>query len=128
MTAPQQCPCNSQKEYSECCGKIHQDPKNAASAEQLMRARYSAFVRQEIDFIYNTFHPTTRRFQNKKDIAIWAQENKWMQLEIVQSSTHTVEFKAHFLDMDGQVQIHHEKSTFKQQQNCWYYVDGKIMQ
>lgn len=128
MTAPQQCPCNSQKEYSECCGKIHQDPKNAASAEQLMRARYSAFVRQEIDFIYNTFHPTTRRFQNKKDIAIWAQENKWMQLEIVQSSTHTVEFKAHFLDMDGQVQIHHEKSTFKQQQNYWYYVDGKIMQ
>ena len=128
MITPQPCPCNSHKEYSECCGKIHEDPKNATTAEELMRARYSAFVLHQIDFIYNTFHPATRRFQNKKDITIWAQENKWMQLEIVQSSTQTVEFKAHFVDRDGQVQIHHEKSTFKQQQNCWYYVDGKIMQ
>lgn len=121
------CPCNSNKEYEVCCEEVHKNPKTASSAEDLMRARYAAFVLQEIEFIYDTFHPNTRRFQQKRDIANWALESKWMQLEIVESKTNTVEFKAHYMDTEGNIHVHHEKSTFRQVQKVWYYVDGKIM-
>ncbi len=90
-----------------------------------MRARYSAFAVRDIDFLYNTFHPTTRRFQNKHAIQQWAQENKWMQLNILKATFATVEFEAHYLDSTMELQIHREKSTFKQQGNLWYYVDGQ---
>lgn len=34
----------------KCCGKIHKDPKAyaAASAEQVVRARYSAYSKREV--------------------------------------------------------------------------------
>lgn len=129
MTIPKQenCPCGNPKDYTECCGRIHTDLRNANTAEELMRARYCAFVKHNIEFIYNTFHPSTRRFQNKKEIELWAKQSKWMQLEIICATTNTVEFKAHYLDATPEIQIHHEKSTFKQFQHCWYYVDGRIL-
>lgn len=120
------CPCGSSHEYSACCELIHLNQATAETAEQLMRARYSAFVLQEIDFLYASFHPTTRRFQNKNEIQAWATQNKWMQLEIIKTTTNTVEFKAHYLDTDFIPQVHHEKSNFKQLQNIWYYVDGRL--
>ena len=118
------CPCNSSLEYSNCCEIIHNDLSKAQTAESLMRARYSAFSLHLIDFLYNTFHPDTRRFQSKKEIENWAKENKWMQLEIIKYTTNTVEFKTHYLDRDLQTHIHHEKSNFKLFQNKWYYYDG----
>ncbi len=121
----QLCPCGSGNPYSACCQQIHLSHANATTAEALMRARYSAFVVQHIDFLYSTFHPSTRRFQNKQAIGQWARENKWMQLTILKSTPHTVEFEAHYLDPQMEVQVHHEKSTFKKQGDLWYYVDGR---
>jgi len=118
------CPCCSGSAFSECCQLIHLSPAKAQTAEALMRARYSAFATADIDFLYNTYHPTTRRFQNKNSIQQWAMENKWMQLVILKSTIHTVEFEAHYLDANMEVQVHHEKSTFKKQGELWYYVDG----
>lgn len=119
------CPCGSGAPFGECCLQIHHTHAKAITAEALMRARYSAFVVGNIDFLYNTFHPTTRRFQNKNAIEQWAKENKWMQLSILKATFSTVEFEAYYLDTTMEVQMHHEKSTFKQQGNLWYYVDGR---
>lgn len=119
------CPCGSDKTFEDCCKQIHLAHEKASTAESLMRARYSAFVVQDIDFLYNTFHPSTRKFQNKNAIRQWAQENKWMQLEIIHSTFQTVEFKAHYLDLTMAVQIHHEKSSFKKNRSLWYYFDGQ---
>lgn len=122
-----QCPCNSNNSFNECCEVIHKDLSKATTAEKLMRARYSAFSVKNIDFIYNTFHPTTRRFQSKKSIEDWANETKWFQLEIIKSSANIVEFKAHYLDINMENHIHHEKSNFKKgSDNNWYYVDGVL--
>jgi uncharacterized protein YchJ len=68
----QLCPCGSGNTYGECCQQIHRFHAKATTAEALMRARYSAFVTQQIDFLYDTFHPSTRRFQNKQAIGQWA--------------------------------------------------------
>ncbi|MDM1293147.1 zinc chelation protein SecC [Sphingobacterium sp. N143] len=119
------CPCGSGNSFGACCKAIHISHAAAAGAEQLMRARYSAFVVRNIDFLYNTFHPSTRRFQDKNAIRKWSVENKWMQLHILKTTFQTVEFEAHYLNTEMEVQIHHEKSTFKKLGNLWYYVDGK---
>lgn len=120
------CPCGSTLTFTACCEIVHKNPKEAKSAEMLMRARYSAFTLHNIDFIYQTFHPSTRRYQSLGDIKQWAIENKWMNLEILNSTVNTVEFKAHYLDVNLNPEIHHEKSNFKQIDDTWYYVDGKL--
>ncbi|UIR57249.1 zinc chelation protein SecC [Sphingobacterium sp. SRCM116780] len=121
------CPCGHLLPYSDCCQKVHLDQKQATSAEQLMRARYAAFVVGNINFLYASFHPATRRFQNKKHIEAWAKESKWMQLHILRSTVNVVEFEAHYLDSQLNLQIHHERSNFKEIQGIWYYVDGKLL-
>ena len=119
------CPCGSGSSYGDCCRQVHLSHAKANTAEKLMRARYSAFVVHDVDFLYDTFHPSTRRFQNKNAIRRWALENKWIQLSILRSTPQTEEFEAHYLDSTMEIQIHHEKSIFKQQSNLWYYVDGR---
>lgn len=127
MSKHEICPCGSEKTYNDCCNIIHKDLPKASSAEELMRARYTGYVTQNIDFIYNTFHVTSRKFQDKKEIEIWAKECKWMFLEIIKSTVNTVEFKAHYIDSLMNTQVHHEKSTFKKVQDSWYYLDGVIL-
>lgn len=121
------CPCGSGQTYAVCCAPVHAQPAAALTAEALMRARYCAFAKGLIDFLYDTYHPQVRRFQQKAAIAQWASENKWMQLEIVHATLSTVEFKAHYLNLAGEVEIHHEKSTFKQLGKSWYYADGRLL-
>lgn len=60
--ALEKCPCGSGSEYSKCCGKIHLDVNayKAATAEQVVRARYSAYAKKQVKFfgvipaIFNT--------------------------------------------------------------------------
>ncbi len=122
----QLCPCGSTLSYQNCCNRIHQDQKLAETAEQLMRSRYAAFCLRLIDFLYDSFHPQTRRFQKKSEIEQWAKENNWQELQIVKSTTSTVEFKAYYMDLRGELHIHHEKSNFKQLNGIWYYYDGQL--
>ena len=121
------CFCGSTLSYTDCCKIIHQDPKSANSAEQLMRARYSAFTLNLVNFLFDTFHPQTRRFQKKSEIEQWSKENQWMGLQIIKVTENTVEFIAKYLDSNNTEQSHHEKSRFQRVQNIWYYVDGKIV-
>ena len=37
-----------------------------------------------------------------------------------------VEFKASFIDKNGKLQIHHERSNFLKEEENWFYVDGII--
>ena len=121
------CYCGSEKSYQECCEIRHHDLKTVENAEQLMRARYSAFCLGLIDFLYQSFHPSSRRFQKKTEIAQWSKENQWVGLEVLKATENTVEFKARFIAHDTVAYVHHEKSRFQKLQGTWYYVDGKII-
>ena len=44
------CPCGSAKPYSQCCEPLIRGER-ALTPEALMRARYSAYVNTEVDFI-----------------------------------------------------------------------------
>lgn len=118
------CPCGNDTTFASCCETIHLDLSKAETAEQLMRARYAAFVVKNINFLYNTFHPNIRRYQSKKEIEQWAVENRWLKLEILKASKHKVEFKAYYLNPQQATVVHHEKSTFEMLNDTWFYVDG----
>ena len=54
------CPCGSGLPLTECCGRLHDGTATAATAEQLMRSRYSAFVLRDAGYLLDTWHPSTR--------------------------------------------------------------------
>ena len=46
------CPCGSGKKYGECCEPIIKGTVKAPNAEACMRARYTSYVKGEIDYIH----------------------------------------------------------------------------
>ena len=53
------CPCGLGNSYETCCGPIHGGAR-AATALQVMRARYSAFAVGREDYLLASWHPDTR--------------------------------------------------------------------
>ena len=120
------CYCGNNVSFQNCCEPYIKGIKNAPTAETLMRSRYSAFATGAADYLVNTTHISKRRFHNKKDILDWSQANKWLKLEVQASTENTVTFKAYYLDENLKAQVHYEHSTFKLENEKWFYVDGEF--
>ncbi|MCY1563138.1 hypothetical protein D9M68_1006260 [compost metagenome] len=100
--------------------------QKAPSALALMRSRYSAYATHNADYLMETTYVSERKYYSKPEILRWAVSNKWQKLEILSFTENTVEFKAYFLDSDNKPQMHYEFTTFKFENDAWYYVDGKF--
>ena len=122
----QLCYCNSEKVFENCCQPIILGLKNATSAVECMRSRYSAYVLGEVDYLLNSTFPSQRKYYSKSEIKAWSQENTWLKLEIIVSSLDVVEFKAYYLDAANKQIIHHEKSKFKKENEFWYFYSGEV--
>lgn len=120
------CYCGSHKTFQDCCEPIIKGNQKAATAEYLMRSRYSAYATHQADYLLETTHISERKYYSKSEILNWATSNEWLQLEIMNATENTVEFKAYFLDNKLEKQIHHEFSTFKLENGNWFYVDGQF--
>lgn len=74
--AAEDCPCGSGLGYMKCCGKVHKDSKAYAdaTAEQVVRARYSAYAKREVDFIVGSTHQLNKNFMS--DIQHWKDQIK----------------------------------------------------
>src|ERR1700685_675698 len=55
------CPCGSGKAFLECCGPILSGKRKAATAEELMRARFTAHATRDFAFVHRTYRPTSRQ-------------------------------------------------------------------
>ena len=123
--APRRCPCGTGLTYAECCGRLHDGTASAATAEQLMRSRYSAFAVGDPAYLLATWHPRTRPASLDLD-----PEVRWTGLEILATTggsmlapEGTVEFRASYrLASGGGAQ--HEDSRFVREGGRWYYLDG----
>lgn len=118
------CYCGSSKTFENCCKIYIKGIQKPATAEGLMRSRYSAFATGEADYLLATTHSSTRKFHKKSDILAWSKSNQWIKLEVIASTETTVTFKAYYLDYQFKAQIHHEHSTFTFENGTWFYVDG----
>ncbi|MBN1908042.1 MAG: YchJ family protein [Deltaproteobacteria bacterium] len=128
----EKCPCASGKSYDECCGPFLQGAKEADTAEELMRARYSAFVRADIDYLYKTVSPDQQKDFNIEETKDWAQNSEWKGLEIIETvdggpddEKGTVEFVASFRQNKKDT-IHHELASFEKIDGKWIFMDGVV--
>lgn len=124
LMLPTFCACCPEKLYVECCQPFHLKNAFPQTPEQLMRSRYSAYVLNLIDYLWETTHPSKRYLYRKADIESWARENHWTGLEIVAAKRDVVEFKA-FYQQGLKQFIHHERSVFKKETGKWYYFSGE---
>ncbi len=125
------CPCGSDSTYEECCGPIISGEKDAMTAEALMRSRYTAYVKTEVDFILNTTHPDQKEQLDKKSIHDWSKNSEWLNLELVETdrggaedNEGQVEFIAHYRKK-GIKNEHHELAQFEKKDGKWYFTDGQ---
>ena len=80
------CPCGSGKKYSECCEPIIKGTTKAATPEALMRARYSAYVAHEIDFIISSCEEGEGIADiDKEATEEWSRQSKWQGLKILRT-------------------------------------------
>ncbi|PLX95890.1 MAG: hypothetical protein C0619_00605 [Desulfuromonas sp.] len=127
------CPCGSGNEYAACCEPIITGKTTAETAEQLMRARYSAHEKVEIDFIFESTHPDYREGYDHKGTRDWAEKAEWLGLEILGTTAGgpgdeegEVEFIARFRSKEG-VRNHHERGQFKRKRKQWLFTEGKMV-
>jgi SEC-C motif-containing protein len=126
------CPCDSGKEYADCCEIVIAGKGPAATAEQLMRSRYTAYAQKEVPYILKTILPKHLKNIDEAGIRAWAEKTQWQRLEIINThkggpddSDGTVEFIAHFKEK-GAVRQHHEIAKFIKQDDAWYYDDSEF--
>lgn len=123
------CPCGSGLDFDACCGQFISGNKQASTAEELMRSRYSAYVNNDENYLLKTWHSSTRpdKLGLEQDAPI-----KWIRLEIKGAqqgketdNQGTVEFIAHY-KVNGKAERLHEVSRFRKEQDRWFYLDGVL--
>ena len=122
------CPCGTAKPYAACCGRWHAGPGalQAPTAQDLMRSRYSAFVLDQLAYLLDTWHPSTRPALLEPN----PPGLKWLGLTVKRArdsdADHaTVEFVARSR-LAGRASRMHEVSRFVREGGRWYYVDGDL--
>ena len=122
------CPCGSGAPFAACCEPIIQGTRESETAEELMRARYSAFVTHAIDFIVASTHSRTRKDIDLAFIREWSETSTWRGLEILETrhvneNKAFISFEAQFTQADGDHR-HREKSLFERENGQWRFVTG----
>ena len=127
------CPCGSEYDYIDCCLPLHTQKRQAKTAEQLMRSRYSAFVMHELDYLKDTM---TENFSKQKT-KIWLKKIVWKKLTILaveqgqmQDTAGCVKFKADYTEnKENKSMI--EDSYFEKINDKWLYLgerNAKLLQ
>lgn len=128
METIQSCPCSSGRPFVSCCEPVIKGERESETAEELMRARYSAFATGAIEFVVATTHSTTRNEVNIPDIREWSESSTWQGLEIIDTrdvapDKTLVSFEARFTQR-GKEQRHREMSQFEREDGKWRFVTG----
>lgn len=80
------CPCGG-RSYGLCCGPLHWGERRADTAEQLMRSRYSAFARGEVDYLIAThLQPGLSESERRLALGHACRQTRWLGLTIISVS------------------------------------------
>lgn len=122
------CPCGTGKQYPACCGRYIDDLELPATAEALMRSRYSAYTQANIPYIQQTMRGLAAEGFDALAAESWAKTAKWRRLQVLRSfadSQHNeiayVSFTAYYI-WQGKPQSLHETSEFRLIDGRWYYT------
>lgn len=121
------CFCGSTTPFAQCCQRLHQG-RAATTAAELMRARYSAFVCGDVEFLRRSWAPETRPAELQLD-----PDTQWTGLEILATTDGgpfhregTVHFIARYRH-GGVPGAQEERSRFRRDAGTgWVYLDGVV--
>ena len=120
------CPCGSGSAYELCCGPIIAGAP-AATAEALMRSRYTAHVKRAYDHLERSLSAEQRQDFSLADAKQWAEGSEWLGLAILRTekggpddTEGVVEFCARFRSA-GKEYEHVETGLFGREEGKWVY-------
>jgi SEC-C motif domain protein len=122
-TPASSCPCGSGKPFGDCCEPILTGQRQAATAEELMRARFTAHVVHDFGFLHRTYQPTSQTpFVESPDkpMTLWTRLVVHQHAPGIAPDTSTVDFSAYGTE-EGQELVLHEKAEFVRQHGAWIY-------
>ena len=115
------CYCKTNHHFQNCCEPFIEGFESPSSAEQLMRARYTAFYLERLDFLNKT------SLQNN---ILSLEPVSWTNLNILNVTKgqhyHTegfIEFDAYFHNNQQHYKLH-EISHFIKKSSKWLYLSG----
>lgn len=98
-----------------------------------MRSRYCAYCLKNIDYLFNTEHPSYRKPNSRKLITATANSLRWLGLTVLtteggqpEDQTGVVEFVAVYQEGKSAAQLH-ERSNFIKEKGKWFYTDGEML-
>ncbi len=119
------CPCTSGESFGECCGPLLAGTRRAATAQALMRSRFTAFAVGDAAYLLASWHPATRPRELDLDESL-----DWYRLDIHAAGggtpfekTGEVTFTAHYR-VDGERAKLREHSRFERVDVEWKYLDA----
>ncbi len=122
------CLCGSGIEYALCCQPFHQQKSQPATAEALMRSRFTAYANKDEQYLLDTWDASKK----PKSIDFTKEDAIWTKLEIVKTkkgqakdSKGIVEFKAYYR-LDNEEHVMNELSRFVKTSGRWLYLDGLV--
>lgn len=123
------CPCGSALEYSLCCQRYLSGAESAPTPSQLMRSRYTAFVKKDADYLVRTWHPSCNAQTFRQDLAASFEHTEWLGLTLFAADQGQspdegfVSFVARFHEHSKRSALI-ERSRFLKENGQWYYIDG----
>lgn len=128
------CHCGTKKSFQDCCEPVISNAVKASSAEQLMRARYSAYATAAVDFLHDSLHPDSREDFDFDATKQWAESSTWHELSILTAKAGqaadkvgSVDFIAAYTDENETTHRHCERSQFKKLDGDWFFCDGQTI-
>jgi SEC-C motif-containing protein len=126
------CACGSGHPRVACCGLYLDGLAEPPRAEALMRARYSANVEGQAEFLAETYAPESRNAFDHDGVRRFSQRARWLGLKILETTdggpddeTGTVTFEARY-HIEGHDDGFRERSRFRRVDGRWRYVDGDL--
>ena len=119
------CICGNDKPFNECCGAIIEGKRSAETSEELMRSRYSAYVKADGRYLVLSAIKENQYEDDARLIEEFSLSVKWLKLDVLHADEDTVEFKAYYKDQEN-IKVLHEKSNFVFEDGFWKYKDGEL--
>ncbi len=93
-----------------------------------MRSRYSAYVKEEINYLKETLWPRYQNSFNELGTLLRAKDSRWLGLEILDTGKGLKGDKEGYVlfiarsVVDGVAHEQREKSLFRKKSGRWYYA------